>query len=974
MFVCSRFCLFPVSLSLVLISLSVTCVSGGSGVPPSGPVIIHDYDPVADAAVSWRLRPGHEIAQSFVTPNEKLQMTGFRIKVLRLGFPADLEYALLDGAGQSEIHRGKIAANRISPFFEGWVGADFQPSRPLKARSIYRLSLRVAAGPEREAGYEVFGTASANVNSPDFSPQFQYIAAWGANAAVPTQFENPLNLDYGTRTPVYEGGVAFVDGAAVASLDFAFQILSEGTPADDSEEPFAFIRELNSPMHGSPVRDASVRPLKNEILLNQDWMLEYPDRPSEIVRTAVQDFREYLEKGMGFKIRAEAYKAEPSTSQALILGTPADLPALKVDLNRTESFLLDSSSGQRIIVCGYDDRGIMRGLQSLEDRMNMRRSPVIPISREVQKPLYSPRITSAPYYAKSELEAPIDPYTDDFLSRSSHYGFNSIWIWGELARVGRSAVYPELGRDVERRQARLREIAARAAKYGLDVHIYLGSQPLPASFYDHHPDVKGTPIKAYGGDFVLCTSAEESRQFIREATQDLLRHVPQITGISFIVGVEGFLHCYSRGKIDCPRCSKRSPEDVVAELSVTLLEAAKTVNPKLDVAVWPYSASNSWSRGDSLQSELIARLPKGLTWLTEFEKEGAVSLGGVTVPAYDYSISFPGPSERFARQSQLAANQGLNLWAKIEHAISLEFIQTPYIPVMQTWVERYLRLRQYNSIVALFANWQHYGFTPCVPAEIFKWGTWSSSLYGRDTASGNALLEGIASRDYGASAAPFALQSWRAWSAAFTEYPFSGAMALGVIQKGPAHPFFFDSGYKPLQASGRQFKNDLSWTHPWGPDLALQQLGKVADRWGEGMTSWNKVIENADAQLRRKAVRERGVALAILCSLRSAINLGRFYQLRETLDNETRPNESLRILDNMEALLRVELANSRQALSVVRADSRLGYANSGKGEAIGVPRAGIYSAGSIQKKIAQVERVLSRDIPDRRARYMGRSK
>ena len=966
-------CLSPnylrVLLSVLLLFSNAQILSADRNVSASGPVISHDYDPIADAVVSWRLRTGHALAQSFTTPGHEIRMTGFRMKVLRLGKPGDLEFALLDSTGQTELDAGKIPVDQISPFFEGWVGADLKSSQRLKPNTFYRLRLRFPAGQKSEDCYEVFGTASDSVESADFRPQFQYIAAWGANAKQLKEFENPLNVDYGAHTPVYRGGVAFVDGSAVAPLDFAFRVLAEGTPPDSTEEPFAFIRELDSPLHAKLIRDASVRPEKGEITLNADWVLEYPDRPSEVVKTAVQDFSRYMEKGMGVRIKVRAQKPELSASRTLILGTRADLPAFAADLDRPEAFLLDSSSGQRIIICGYDERGIMRGLQSLEDRMSLRWSPVIPAVRQIHRPLYSPRITSTPFYAKSELEVPVDPYTDNFLSRISHYGFNTIWIWGELVRVGKSSVYPELGNEVERRQARLREIAARAAKYGLDVHIYMGSQPLPASFFDRHPNVKGTPIKAYGGDFVLCTSTEESRRFIKEATQDLLRSVPQVTGISFIIGVEGLLHCYSRGNVDCPRCSRRSPQDVVTEVSRTVFEAAQAVNRKVDVAVWPYSANNTWSMGDTLQSQVIAALPPGLTWLTEFDKESAVSFGGITIPAYDYSISHPGPSERFAQQSRLAAERGLPLWAKSEHAISLELVQTPYIPVYSTWVERYLRLQEFKSLKGLFTNWQHYGFTPSIAAEICKWGTWASPSSIHDAASGHALLESIAARDYGAAAAVHAVRAWQTWSTTFKEYPFSGQMALGIIQKGPAHPFFFDSSYRPLQAAGRQFKNDLSWTRPWGPELALQQLKKVESGWSEGSGYWDKVVENADPALRQAAVREKGVSQAILFCLRSAISLGRFYQLREALDKQTHPAESLRLLDDMQSLLKAELENSRQALAVVRTDSRLGYANSGKGEQIGVPRAGIYSPGSIAKKIVQVERVLNEEIPKRRDHY-----
>ena len=65
----------------------------------------------------------------------------------------------------------------------------------------------------------------------------------------------------------------------------------------------------------------------------------------------------------------------------------------------------------------------------------------------------------------------------------------------------------------------------------------------------------------------------------------------------------------------------------------------------------------------------------------------------------------------------------------------------------------------------------------------------------------------------------------------------------------------------------------------------------------------------------------------------------------------------------MAAIGRAELENARQALPCVCADSRIGYANSGRNDQEGVPRAGIYSAVAIRKKIAQVQRVLDVEIP-----------
>jgi hypothetical protein len=924
--------------------------------------IEHQYDPVADAVVSWTLRPGQSVAQSFVSESREVRMTGFRMKALRLGNPRDLEYSVADASTGRQVETGKITAEQVSPFFEGWIGADFPSVQRLKPGTRYEIRLQLSPGGQA-GGYEVFGTATDRIDAPDFNVRFQYVASWGETGEL-TEFENPLNLDYGCRTPAYAGGVASVNGSRHERLDFAFRILEQGTVPDTTEEPFAFVRDINSPLHTISLRDESVRPGRDEVALNSGWVLLYPGRPSEVIKTAVDDFSQYLSLTLKTPVKARAVsRGEAPGARSILLGTAADLKSVPADLDRSEAFLVDSSDGDRIRVHGFDDKGVMRGLQYLEDTMSVRRSPVIPRVKAVHKPRYSPRLTCTPYYAKSELEMEIDPYTDNFLSRISHAGFSGIWIWGELMRVGRSEVYPELKEKVAERQARLREIAARAARHGLDIYVYLGSQPLPAAFFERHPGVKGTPIKAYGGDFVLCTTPEESRRYITEATTDLMRQVPAIKGLVCIVGVEGFLHCHSRGNVECPRCSRREPEDVIAEFSRAVLEGARAGNSNAEVAIWPYSATNAWSKHDKLQSRLIEKLPAGITWLAEFDKEGDVSFGGITIPAYDYSISFIGPSERFGKQYDLAVGRKLPFWVKTEHAISLEFVQTPYIPVFYNWVERYTRLREFESVTGFFANWQHYGFMPSIAAEICKWGTWMPSV------EPDEFLRQTASREFGAGAASEALKAWRIWSSAFQEYPFSGNMALGVIQKGPAHPFFMDSKYQPRQASGRQFKNDLSWTRPWGPDLALRQLQKVENGWSEGMGHWENVIRDADARLRPAAIREKGIAQAILACLRSTIHLGQFYELRDRLEKETRPKEAIAILDAMQEILKAELKNSREALAVVELDSRLGYANSGKGEQIGVPRAGIYSAGSISKKIAQVERLLAEDFPRYRQRY-----
>ncbi|MCZ2077274.1 MAG: hypothetical protein LC130_20030 [Bryobacterales bacterium] len=186
---------------------------------------------------------------------------------------------------------------------------------------------------------------------------------------------------------------------------------------------------------------------------------------------------------------------------------------------------------------------------------------------------------------------------------------------------------------------------------------------------------------------------------------------------------------------------------------------------------------------------------------------------------------------------------------------------------------------------------------------------------------------------------------------------------MGVVQKGPVHPLFFDPRYRPEHSHGRQFKSDLGWTPPWGPDLTIRQFSEMERLWAAGVADLWQVVANATPECRREAVRELGVAKTLLAQIRSVIHIARFYALRERLTDAPDKTLAASLVNEMAAIAEQELRNARDALPAVCADSRLGYANSGNNDQIGVPRAGVYSAASIEKKITQLVRLLQEEIP-----------
>ncbi|MPY88769.1 MAG: hypothetical protein GEU99_12675 [Luteitalea sp.] len=955
---------------LCLALLIAACSPGiesevGTGSLGSRLLVGHDYDPIADAVVSWRLEAGEKVGQSFTLPADAGGLRRIRLKLSRMGAVPPLQYKIGSTWGAADVGSGQIRPDDVPLFFERWLGINFSDPIPLEANRQYYLQLQVLNG-GGNGYYEVFGTASAEVEHPNFRRRYQYTPTWGDARPDVAKFENPANIDYGSHTPRYEEGTALAgDGTPIEPVDFAFQLSSHLRRSEEEkqeEERFAFIAdELLAPLHREPLPRAGVGEVRaDELELTADWVLLIPAAAGTVVQTAAADFQGFLKGVLGVDIavdRVSDFHSLPS-AKVLVVATRHELPEMAKGLDRSESFQVDVTA-DRVLISGFDERGVMRGLYYLEDLMRLRGAPVLSQLSETRSPLYSPRITVAPIYTTQELELPTDPYTDELLSRVSHYGFNAIWVWASLFDIGHTDVYPELDHGVKDRQGRLRRVVNRAQRYGLDVYVMLAHYPLPASFFESRTEVRGTPFEAHGGDFVLCTSAAQARRAIGEATQDLFAKVPHTAGIVFIIGGEGFIHCHTR-RVDCPRCSARSPQEVVAELVQAINEGGRSARPDTHIVLWPYSASNWWSRDDITQSRLIENLQKGVTFLTEFGKEGLITFGNTTIPAYDYPISYVGPSERFVEQTKLTERRAVPIWVKTEHAIALEMVQTPYIPVFFRWAERFRRIGEFPWVSGLFANWMHYGFMPSIAAEVFKWHTWSP------LPNTEELLHRIARREFGPGTEAFALKAWREWSEAIRHYPFSGPMAMGPIQKGPAHPLFLDPEYQPLHDHGRQFKNDLSWTRPWGEEVALRQLEKLEEGWRTGVATWEEVVARAAPELKENAVRETGVGKALLACVRSTIHVGRFYQIRDQLQRERNPRRTAKLWDALEEIARKELDNAQQALEVVRRDSRLGYANSGGSSQTGVPRGGIYSPGSIEKKIEQVERLLREDIPARK--------
>jgi hypothetical protein len=237
---------------------------------------------------------------------------------------------------------------------------------------------------------------------------------------------------------------------------------------------------------------------------------------------------------------------------------------------------------------------------------------------------------------------------------------------------------------------------------------------------------------------------------------------------------------------------------------------------------------------------------------------------------------------------------------------------------------------------------------------LVRWYTWDP------LPETDQLLYAVARRDFGQVAAPKFIRAWKMLSRAILDFPFSpGTARAGPMPKGPAHPLFADAAYHPRHSRGRQFVNDLNWVQPWGVEITTKYFSLMERQWSEGVRLMEQGVSEVPATKRLEALRELGVADTFLCHLRSVRAVLEYHQYRCQLGVASNERSAREFLNRMASVAGAERINAERALRWVEADSRLGYCNGGVGITIGATRGGIYSAASIRKKIAQLDRLLS---------------
>lgn len=536
-------------------------------------------------------------------------------------------------------------------------------------------------------------------------------------------------------------------------------------------------------------------------------------------------------------------------------------------------------------------------------------------------PLRIFRSFQAKYYEDDILCGPA-AYPEEYFATLVEHGFNAVWLRGILRNLADTSVFPGMGEEIASHQDALALVVERARRHGVQVLLYLNEPlcfPSDHPFWQRYPEVRGASdnslMDEWPETYAFCTSTPQVRAWLREVTTRLFSAVPDLGGWFLISASEHHTHCYSHAGPshlpDCPRCAGRDPLEVVAELITDLRDGTRAASPDAHCIAWNWGWTDYF--GAEPQHDLLARLPKDVTLLLDWERGGTrVMPNGKTNFVDEYSLSYVGPSERFRRTYDAARQHSLPVMVKLQVGTTHELATVPNLPLVDHLYQKIVGAEELG-LHGILATW-NFGNAFSLNTAAIGWLVRHPERPDPHTFVARLAEEYFALPD-GEGVANAVAQ----FSAAMAYFPFD----LSFVYFGPQN---YALAY-PLTLAPLTGKS-MGWTwmmHERGDNLqeASNQftVEEITDLLRQLVPAWQHGVTLLQAALAGSthphAAQELGVARIIGHCYRSAYNIYRTYLLRRDRPTDTE--------QQFTAILEDEIDNLAAALPLLEADPRLGF-------------------------------------------------
>ncbi|PYI54361.1 hypothetical protein [Paenibacillus flagellatus] len=696
------------------------------------------------------------------------------------------------------------------------------------------------------------------------------------------------------------------------------------------ERRYAFRRRLEV-VHKPGRRDPLAAAEEGETIVGDGWRIAIAERASPLVRNVAKDLQDYFFESMGvsvtLRLTDDPEKEAREGEKTIVLAEKRDLPELGAGLTVGREYRLVVGP-ERIVVCGFDDRGVGQGSYFLEDVMNLREAPFVAWRDTTRKPLFSPRMAHSGWG--------LDRFPDAHLNAMAHAGIDAILVF--VKDVDKT---PEGYQDFN-------ALIDKAASYGIDVYAY---SYMISRKHPDDPDAEDYYDSTYGRLFASCPGFK-GVVFVGESCEFPSKD-PRTTGMLRLEWPQ-----------DKPR-TKPSPgwwpcADYPQWLNM-IKKVVRKHNAEADIVFWTYN----WGYAPEKERlELIRAIPDDVTLLVTFEMFEQRRNEHVTNVCVDYTVSFEGPGRYFRSEAEAAAERGIRLYTMSNTGgLTWDIGVIPYEPVPYQWARRHEALHRARRDWGLSGLMEshHYGWWPSFVSDLAKWSYWSPSPPADET------FAAVARRDFGAEAAPHVLAAWRCWSDGIRHYVPTNEDQYGPFRVGPSYPMVFRLGVRMPAAWHAMFGNDIVKT-AYGPlegsrqslgasrfGVEIRSLERMEELWREGNAHLERALALTPERKREEGERLLGMNRFIALCVRTTIHLKMWWLLKQRLFAEPDPAAAEPILEQLARVALAEIANAEAAIPLVEADSRLGWEPS---------MDYMTDADHLRWKIAQVRTVLEHEFAD----------
>lgn len=564
-----------------------------------------------------------------------------------------------------------------------------------------------------------------------------------------------------------------------------------------------------------------------------------------------------------------------------------------------------------IDIYAVDECGLLKGLDYLKyladknDSLSFDELDIVRDTRFDVRYIYSYNAL----YGDALIDAGMASYPDELLKEYSRIGINGIWIHTVLYKLVEFPWAPELSENWQIRQEGLKAFVDRAGQYGIKVYLYLNEpRSMPMSFFKDHPELLGYDNGYNEG--TLCTSTPEVQAYLTDGVTQLCKKAPQLGGFFTITASENLTNCYSHvNETPCPRCSKRKPHEVLAEVNLLIARAARKVNKDIKVLAWNWGWNGRIESWDAM-AEAIG--DEGARVMCTSEEGVSKNIGGVDTSVIDYSISLVGPGENAKNIWSICRKHHVKTMAKVQFNNTWECSTVPYIPVVDL-VKQHMEGLVENQVDGLMIGWTLGGY-PSMNLEVMSQYYWTNE-------QPDESLQSI----FG-DMTPIIKEATATFSKAFQNFPFHiGTLYKGPQHMGPSNPLFEHNSHLWATMTGYPYDDLEQWRSVYPIDVFENQLKLTAEGFKAGLDQLLAKITEKDLAQNKRLAEFVDIATATYCLFQSSYQQTVYNVTRNAYDEETDSQKRAQMRAKIQQMLDAEIEIAMKMYAVMIHNSTIGY-------------------------------------------------